>query len=302
MRSRRNCRSSIVWAVSLAVGLLGTGVRADGLYTITNLGSGNITLNTAGGGSSVFNAGSGPGPDSVYYATDQFVSVSNGQSTYSFVATPSSNLSIQAMNNIPSELPDGRYAYGSYYQSGLINSNGAAVFIGQDHPTNNGESGIYDEAAYAAQRNSNGTWSQPVALGLNFSEVNAVANGSINVVGINPANQALIFTQYVNDYGNNAYLYNFNTHTLTDLGALPAITTGLYGRLTPIAIDNQGQVLLEAYQFTDPGGVPETLLLTPSGEPSNPLPTPEPATWISWIVIGGIASYATKRRTRVRSS
>ena len=67
-------RLLIFSTLALLTGLSGNLAKADPLYTVTNLGSGNITYTTASDGTSS--------------ATTQYVSVSNGEVTYSFATTP----------------------------------------------------------------------------------------------------------------------------------------------------------------------------------------------------------------------
>jgi hypothetical protein len=67
----------------------------------------------------------------------------------------------------------------------------------------------------------------------------------------------------------------------------------------PLAIENDGQILVTALTHSSSSAEPVTdiLLLTPSGEPI--VATPEPGPWITWAVIVGASWFAGKRgRTR----
>lgn len=91
-----------------------------------------------------------------------------------------------------------------------------------------------------------------------------------------------------------ALVYSLSSKSVTDLDTLSAITSGGYSNLTPIAIDDQGQVLVTATLQTPGGAVTDTLLLTPNGEPI--VTTPEPSTCVTWALIVGASWLATKRR------
>jgi len=93
--------------IAFFVTALSTPVRADPMYTITDLGAGNITLTTASGGTlglpnSLSANDSGAASSSLNY--NQIASVSNGQSSYAFQTTPDTALgSLQSVTpNIPS--------------------------------------------------------------------------------------------------------------------------------------------------------------------------------------------------------
>jgi hypothetical protein len=66
----------------LSAGFIGPSALADPLYTITDLGSGPITLTTATGGTTVLPAYDGISVGD--YATSQFVSVSNRNASCAF--------------------------------------------------------------------------------------------------------------------------------------------------------------------------------------------------------------------------
>ena len=97
----------------------------------------------------------------------------------------------------------------------------------------------------------------------------------MTIAGINTANQALVGTTYA-DQAYNSLVYNFATNTITNLETLPQVTNGTFSNLIPLAIDNQGQILLVA--ATGGTGDSDILLLTPSGDPM--VTAPEPGTWI----------------------
>jgi hypothetical protein len=69
----------------LMTSLCETAVKADSIYTVTNPGSGGVTLTTADGGTV---AVSQFGVTNADLATSQLAGVSNGQVSYSFATTP----------------------------------------------------------------------------------------------------------------------------------------------------------------------------------------------------------------------
>jgi hypothetical protein len=291
-RTRRLSRNPVVfWAFALLVGLSGTAARADALYTVTNLGSSGVTLTTAGGGTIAVSPTGTPVAD---LATSQLASVSNGQVSYSFATTPDTML-VQgrgAQSGLPAGFlnPDPA-VYGQTELTGLSNTNGyAAIVAGSPLVT---DPSTVESTAYG------------VLLPLNLS--GALASGTpaaifspplgqspfrpeaVTITGINTANQALLGSGYT---GFATLVYNFATQSLTNLQELPPFSTGAYFNPVPLAIDNAGQLLVEADADTPKGFVTDTLLLTPS---DGPVTAPEPGTWMSWALIVGASWFAAKR-------
>jgi len=77
---------------------------------------------------------------------------------------------------------------------------------------------------------------------------------------------------------------------------LPPFSTAQYFSALPLAIDNQGQILLLAGTNTSTGTVLDALLLTPNGEPI--VTTPEPGAWITWSLMLGAACAAARHRQK----
>jgi hypothetical protein len=126
--------------------------------------------------------------------------------------------------------------------------------------------------------------------------VYGLAGVFIQLAGLNSANQTLLGTSYPNvQY--DALVYNAVTHTLTDLGSLlRGNLASSYVNPVPIAIDDQGRILLRVGVF--PGKTFDTLLLTPEGVSSDPLPlsTPEPGTLAIWGLVSGVVAVRLARR------
>jgi hypothetical protein len=294
-RTRRLNRNPVVfWSFALLVGLSGTVAKADPLYNLTNLGSGNINLATASGGTIAVSADA-PLPVAFGIATSQLASVSNGQVSYSFATTPDTPL-VQGQGplaSIPQGLGTSISLYGSPEVSGFLNANGVGG-IAVSQSLNSFPSFSYN-TAYSFAQNSDGTWGQGALI--TSSPSGQLTSGGITIEGINTANQVLLKTEYSAAPFNQALVYNINTNALTDLGTLPAITAGGFSNLIPIAIDSQGQVLVRApFEATANGFGVDTLLLTPGAAAPEPLATPEPSTWLIWTLIGGAAFRFVNRR------
>jgi hypothetical protein len=292
-RTSRLGRNPVVfWSFALLVGLSGTAAKADPLYTVTNLGSGNINLATASGGTIAVSPGGLPYGSSL--ATSQLVSVSNGQVSYPFATTPDTQL-VQGQGPLSSIPQMSSYAapqYGPDQLSGLENANGFAAVLASQLYLTNGQTTL--DTLIAASQNPGGT----LGLGATITSTPNDGIGGISIAGINTANQVLLGTSYSISPYNDAMVYNMNTQTLTDLQSLPAISAGGYNNLVPIAIDNQGQVLIIApFDATANGSGVDTLLLTPGATAPEPLATPEPSTWLIWTLIGGAALRFVNRRT-----
>jgi hypothetical protein len=290
-RTRRLSRNPVVfWSIALLVGLSGTVAKADPLYTVTNLGSGNITLTTAVGSTIVQSTNQLPNAS---IATSQLTSISNGQVSYSFATTPDTVL-VQgqgALSGLPAGFlnPDPA-VYSQTELTGLSNTNGyAAIVAGSPLATN---PSTVESTAYGVLLPLNPSGPLASAAGVqivSFPQASPYSTQPITVAGINTANQALVGTGFP---GSGAIVYNFATQSLTNLQDLPPFSTGAYFNPVPLAIDNAGQLLIEATVDTPKGFVIDTLLLTPS---DGPVTAPEPSTCITWALIIGASSFTAKR-------
>ena len=87
--------------------------------------------------------------------------------------------------------------------------------------------------------------------------------------------------------------YNASTNSLTNISSLSVLTGSPYFGLSPIAIDDQGRILLHANEDGPNGIIFPTILLTPDGVSTGPpLSAPEPATMLSWGLICAIVAAA----------
>ncbi len=194
-RTRRSICGLTGSCIAFFVTAVCTPVRADPMYTITDLGAGNITLTTASGGTlglpnSLYANDSGAASSSLNY--NQIASVSNGQSSYAFQTTADTALnSVRSVApNIPA--PTNTPYSASYVGGGLLNGNGVAAFLGWW----NINSDTTIPIAYYAQRNADGSWTQPTQI---LSAAATLSSGNVmGVAGLNKAGQILLGTSYPN--------------------------------------------------------------------------------------------------------
>lgn len=150
--------------------------------------------------------------------------------------------------------------------------------------------GIYQHQGetdeYYIQQNHDGTWGNPVSMSWAAGYVSAAGvEPEPTITGINRLGEVLglgIGPSSSSWY--DTLLYSTNTNTLTDLSTLLP-QSGKWLNPLPVAIDEQGRILLQASGINNdiPGGL---LLLTPDGFSSNPVavPAPEPATLVFGLV------------------
>jgi hypothetical protein len=176
--------------------------------------------------------------------------------------------------------------------SPVTNNNG--VFVAID------ESGVYGHEGssdvYLVRQNPGGTWSTPSALwqgGLSF--ITGLPNPALaSIAGINKLNEVLGVGSDGSTNGlPQSYLYDPNSNSVLNLRTLGVLIAGGWTNVLPIAIDDQGRMLLQAAPSPTSGDRSEhTLLLTPEGVSSPPfaVPAPEPgATALAVLTITGLA-------------
>jgi PEP-CTERM motif-containing protein len=301
--------------VFFLLGTVSSTAQADPIagYTVTNLGSGPITLSTSNGGTVPVDFG---GTFYGYYGGSYssltngapVVSVSNGQATYAFAFTPDTFLAQNQanMSNFPLGVAapvnssdtygNPAYAY-SFVSYALMNSKGmvAAVDIaGVDGHWSRG-------TAYTVQQNAGGSWGWPTTLWSATGDgTGDRTSGGTSIVGINNLNQVL-GTTGDNNGNPNTVLYDLTTHTLTNFLNLIDAAGNAYIGIKPYAIDDQGRILSQGNAF--PSGVEDTLLLTPVGVSADPLqvPAPEPGSLaVMALAMAGFAAHRIRERRRRR--
>ena len=250
-------------------------------YTVTNLGSGPITMATSGGNMVPIAVA---GANTSY---TPFVSVSNGQATYPFPVTPDARV-VQTQGNTPSfplpvaapvNSPD---AYGnpanvySFAAGPLMNANRVAVAV--DIAGVNGHESW--GTAYVVHQNADGSWGTPTVLWAGGSAYNGgmPTAGGVSIVGINNLNQVLgTTTPQFGSSPQEAVVYDLAKQSLTAFSTVTDSAGIVYTNLNPYAIDDQGRILLQGTAF--PSGALDTLLLTPAGVPLPPSRRQSRARW-----------------------
>ncbi len=286
-------RFSRLVAAAFCVGTAYAPAQADPItvqgYIVTDLGSGSPTFSNDGSGNGI-------------------VIAPAGNTAYAFPQGAGSGVSGGVLANIPLIDPAPTFSpdtYGNpanafaYIQSAVMNANGIAAVL--EVTGVNGH--WYAGDAYYVQEKANGSWGAPVRMfsGPTDFDGSALPNqGSaqqlgISIAGINNLNQVLGFVQYgPNSWQSGPFVYNINTQTSTQLGNL----NGNYLNVQPLAIADNGRLLLEGQPIAT-GGPDHTLLLTPDGTSPNPLTVaPEPAS--SAVMALAAAAFALRQRGQRR--
>jgi hypothetical protein len=286
--------------MALLLGPAATLAHADPLtipgYTVTDLGYGTTTFSTEANGTGVLNA-----PNGQIYAFAQ---------TDNTVLTPGQGI----LANAPlptSAIIDGSGLYGNgantfgYIQSAVMNANG--IIAATDDWGIEGRWAF--GSAYFLQINANGSLSPSSGLWTSNIIQDEPFIYSNVITGLNNLNQILgsVGVDPTRAIDTDAVLYNVNSHTLTDLTQLFASSSTAtwltrYNGLQPIALDNDGRILVSASAFNpNIGGWQTNLLLTPNGLSASPLevPAPEPGTLaVMLLAIAGFAAHRVRERRR----
>ena len=273
------------------LGVLHSPAQADPLttFTLTDLGPGTPTYSNGG----IYSSG-------------------NGQTAYTFQAAQATSLNAQQLlssgfpllDSPPPVTAPGAYGDPMNVYSTLSNpiTNGNGVIVGVDSSGVYGHDGISD--SYFVKQNPDGTWSGPAGMWSGGVQFQGFATpGEASITGINALNEVLGVgsQEAVNGPGlPQTYLYNINTNSLLNLNTLGVLQAG-WVNVTPIAIDNQGRILLEAALPPTAGSGPEhTLLLTPQGLSSPPVETPAPEPGGLALAVVTVAALALRRAVRNR--
>lgn len=284
---------TLSWLAFAIVVVLGEAARADALtnFTVTDLGAGTPTFSTGANGG--------------------IVTVGNGATAYSFL--PDTGTALNAAQVGVSQIPVVAGApigdpntYGdpslAYSMPVAATTNGQGTYVAID------ASGVYGHMGsaevYSVQQNANGSWTNPVALWSGGEQSSGMpGTGQASIVGINKLGEVLgsgsLNAVTSSTSLSQPYLYNLNTNTLLDLYSVGALQAGGWNNLVPIAIDDQGRILLEASPNPTSGdGSVHTLLLTPEGVSPDAFSVPEPGTLAMAVMT--IAAVAWRRALRRR--
>jgi hypothetical protein len=285
------------WIAACFLYVLSASAQADPLtnFTLTDLGPGTPTFATGANGGIVI--------------------AGNGQTAYAFQAVQDTSFS--SPQSLPANFPlagppppitsPGAYDDPSLVYStvsGPIATNGNGLYVAID------ASGVYGHQGtsevYDVTQNANGTWSSPTGMwtgGMQFDGTPSA--GLASITGINKLNEVLgvgADPTATNGAGlPQTYLYDANTNSLLNLSTLGVLLAGGWNNIVPIAIDQQGRILLEAGGPILNASAPEhTLLLTPQGVSSNPLAVPAPEPGALALAVVTLAALAVRQAARNR--
>jgi hypothetical protein len=280
------------WCVaSIALTMLTSTARADAIssYTVTDLGpagTGNATTpdytlsNTGASGTLTTRNGT------VYAFPRTDNSVANPQSLLDTLP-PLTNAPI----NDPLTHGNPNFAYSHFDLNGVF-LNKEGVFAATDLT---GVSGYVSESSSIvdmATRQANGTFGPLTALWNSPNDGSSFqgwSDNSARVLDLNNAGQLL----GADNSGHNIdlaspgyrvfFVYDPHSGIKTEIASL--LPTG-WGNGYPVALDDQGRILLYASTAENDWNNSSLLLLTPAGLSSTPLPAPEPTTLATLAVAG----------------
>ena len=181
-----------------------------------------------------------------------------------------------------------RFAY-SYLESSGVFLNKAGEFAATDLVGVAGHAASSGSSVYTATRQADGSYTQTRQADGSFAPLtplwstrdNFYSGGQVaRVLDLNNSGQMLGVDSGMWMYygGRDFFVYDLHTRIRTELA--PLLPPGWIIARPPIAIDDQGRVLLYADKPYVPGSntPAELLLLTPAGLASGPIATPEPST------------------------
>jgi hypothetical protein len=270
-----------------------TAARANVLsqpYSVTNLGAGTATLSTTASGNGIV---TGSGGQSYLFTptSDTTLTEVGGQGP---LATFPNDTGAPINDRATYGNPDSAF---SHVTTALMNGNGVVAAL-----ETYGVGGEWTSVgSSAAELNSNGTWTNLGSMPINGAQTSYggyPTNASLTA--INDLNQVLGTSTpsgSSSEYTRDTVLFNINTQTFTDLSTAPYLAA--YIQLEPVAIDDQGRILVTAWSIPAPTSVESTLLLTPAGVTSEPLsvPAPEPgALAVMALAAAGFAGHRLRER------
>jgi hypothetical protein len=268
---------------------LSRAVQADPLttFTLTDLGTGTPTFASEANGGVVI--------------------AGNGQMVYPFQLAQDTRLDPQqllsshipmldpAPVNDPNTYHDPIRAYSTPLSAF---TNGQGTYVAIDAYGVYGHRGSAD--VYSVKRNPDGTWGNPTAMWSGGDQFDGLPSPALaSITGINKLNEVLGMGSGGGFSWPQTYLYELNSRTLLNLGDLNVLQSGGWNNLRPIAIDDQGRILLQASLNPVMGDRHQhTLLLTPEGVSSDPLAVPAPEPGPLALAVLTITAQALRRAAR----
>jgi hypothetical protein len=225
--------------------------------------------------------------------------------------SPSSNTSQPLPIVMPAPVGNddtyGNPAY-AYSQSTLWGMNNQGLAVGLDQWGVAGHIG--DTTAFVTQLQADGSWGPPSALWSGIPGFGGSGGmGGLGILGITPNGQVLGYGYNMQQplgydatpTGYGLILYDSKSQSYTNLSSLIDSTMSSsqtnwflnspFGR-----IDDQGRILLSQEVYESFSGPLHTLLLIPDGVSSDPIATPEPATWVIFATL--IGGWMSRKRLR----
>ncbi len=277
---------------------LSSSVHADPLttFSLTDLGPGLPTFATGANGGIVI---AGNGQTGYAFQTAQDTPFSNSSQSFSttfpLLAPPPPDTSQNAYDN-PLNV------YSTVLNS--ITTNGNGLYVAIDAIGVAGHEGTSE--VYYVSKSPDGSWSSPTGMWSGGNQFDGSPSaGLASITGVNKLNEVLgvgADPTATNGAGlPQTYLYNANTNSLLNLATLGVLQAGGWNNIMPIAIDDQGRILLEAGTPLTSGSTAEyTLLLTPQGVSSDPVLVPAPEPGVLAFAVVTIAALVLRRAVRGR--
>ncbi|SIO29512.1 PEP-CTERM protein-sorting domain-containing protein/MYXO-CTERM domain-containing protein [Singulisphaera sp. GP187] len=258
--------------------------RADNIpaYTVTDLGTGRTQVSADAAGNGIVIS-----PD--------------GQRKYAFPNTPNYLTDQSVLSLLPplAAAPvNSSWTYGnpanaySRISGGFLNQNG--LYVGTNFVGINGHISAANSLLVASQRQADGSfgpfttlWTSPYNYDYDPSRMATAKflNNQNQVLGTGTGSEGN--PPYVMNY-----LYDYNSHTLTNLrDLLPGWIQATIGEL---GLDDQGRMLLQAED--DRTHLMHSLLLTPAGVTSDPITVPEPTSLATLLLGLGYLAFRRGRR------
>ncbi len=249
-------------------------------------------------------------------ASGNGIVIAGNTTVYPFAQPPAVPISVDALGlpayNPLSALPANETAYNNILNavqnaSGTVAATGATAVETWNGPTLVNSQAV-SQSVFYTQKNADGSWSAPTLLWTESPTqyVQNIGQFGNEAMGINSHNQVIGIMQTGTGSAatDSGVLYDINTKTLTDLSTLPSILQGGFVAVVPFAIDDDGRILASVLKPT-PGGylAADTVLLTPDGVTSDPVPLPEPSTLaITLLSCAFYATYRCRKRARPGSA